>query len=177
MKTALLLALFSISSFATYEPITEFPEGNYLGMGHYYTDNDQEGYYASYAEVYYDGWELYYGREYGLAAFSLSFDFANNGFFKVNMVEHLNHKAQDHNGQGQDKYYEGEGYCGSVQCHVSVDMGSDRKLEETVSFATWENKLYRLGSLRKTFANGHSVITKWEEKMDLMTANGNNKRD
>ncbi len=139
-----------------YAPITEFPTGQYLGLGHYVTATNQRGTYSSFADVGPDSFQANYVREYGVGNFSLSFDFNENGFFTVIITEHQVLGDIEH---------EGYGYCQSVQCHIRADLGN-RLFEETVTFATWENKIYRLGSLSNPpYAIPANVIMAWEETM------------
>ncbi len=139
-----------------YTPITDFPTGQYLGLGHYITASDQSGTYSSLATVNWNTWKVDYVREYGVGAFSLSFDFSDNGFFTVALTEHT---------ALGDISHEGHGYCQSVQCHISANLG-DRLFEETVTFATWEKKIFRVGSLSSPdVAGAPGLIMAWEEMM------------
>lgn len=148
-------------------PLLGFHEGEYLGLGEYVTSDNAAGTYASHAEIYEDEWHVNYLRDYGFSSYSLYFEFEDNGFFTVALFEHNNHKTTaDKKAHDDDQVYYGIGYCQSVQCHIEVDMG-ERKFEETITFATWEDKIYRLGSLSKAGEDGvfNKVLT-WQEVMN-----------
>lgn len=138
-------------------PILEFPEGRYLGLGHYITADNQRGTYSSFADVKTSSWQVNYLREYGNEAYGVDFAFSDNGQFTVTLLAYINNEL--------DAIYFGDGYCQSVQCHISVDM-QDRIFEETVTFLTDEKKIYRLGSISRIDDYGYPTFAmSWEESL------------
>lgn len=148
-----LLALTSMCSFA--EPITTFPYGTYLGEGLYYNSDGEQGTYSSFVQMIGNDWNLAYVRDGVLTSYSATFDFVNGSLFDV-AVTHFTE-------EGQQIDFAGYGYCASVQCHLVLDL-DDYVFEETITFATWENKLYRLGSIRRKVDEEIKTLL-WEEAL------------
>jgi len=165
---AAILAFFSISGFAHHDPITEFPEGTYLGEGKFVRTTGEEGHYSSYASFYSDEWYFALVFEDRLSVYELYFTFQFEGFFAVEAVEHTP--------DGDEYTHYGYGHCGSVQCHYVFDL-ENRTIEETVTFATWHNKIFRLGSMRYLDENGDLQTISWEERMMLMQDPGHDDDD
>jgi hypothetical protein len=153
---ALLLALFSATSFTKNHPNAQFPGGNYLGEGKYMISNGATGTYASFADLDGDEWKLSYVRNGKPLLYSVYLEFGQLGFFDASISE------TDSNGEGVTHY--GQGYCGSKQCHLSFDLG-ERYIEETITLSPATNQIYRLGSLSYTDENGDEQTVAWEELM------------
>jgi hypothetical protein len=152
----LLLSLFfaqvSMGDECVPDPITSFPEGRYLGAGYYGTNTGDAGDFSTYAEIYSDGWEVACYIDNGnLISSSAFFNFDDFGFFDVEIDTE------------QGTYY-GNGYCRAVQCHYAVDLG-DKILEETISFITWENRLYVVGSVRPHGDQENNFAQSWEASL------------
>lgn len=146
----ILLALLANSSIGVPDPIVGFPEGHYLGLGYFGTNAGDKGEYSTYADIHPDWWKVsHYMEDGGLFSFNAYFSFDENGFFDVAL--------EDEYGD----YHYGSGYCRSVQCHYAIDLG-DRIIEETLSFVTWQNTLYVVGSMRPHGEQDDHFAVSWE---------------
>lgn len=148
--------IFAIAGLADNYPMEEFPEGTYLGEGRHGNTNGDDGTYSSYALIYSNEWDLFYVRDGQRYRYNIYFDFANEGFFSAQATEYSN--------DGQQKTHVGNGDCGSVSCHFTFNIG-DRVLEETITFATNEDRIYRRGSMSVIDPDGSVRATHWEETM------------
>lgn len=153
-STFAMIMLWTITSIAHHDPITELPLGIYLGEGSYIRSDGEEGTYASHAKVSSYEVDLSLVRDGELFTYNLDFDFDANGFFEVHATEH----AID----GQELTHQGYGYCASVQCHYTIPL-TNRVIEETITF--WEENIYKLGSMRYKDADGEDQIFAWEERL------------
>lgn len=154
MKRFIFILLMFIATSGIAEPITSFNNGTFLGEGHYQNSAGEGGSYSSYIQILDNEWSIAYLRDGVLNSYSATFDFTNGGIFEVAVTQYTD--------EGETSY-SGYGYCASVQCHVVVDLG-DYVFEETITLATWEEKIYRLGSIRRT--SGEDIDTLyWEERL------------
>ncbi len=157
----------ALSLFANHNPISEFPSGQYLGEGHLVYTNGAEASYATYATINSDELNFSIVRGGELFAYNLYFEFGENGFFTVTATE---------NRYGEETTHYGQGYCQSVQCHFSFDLDNGR-VEETLTFATWENKIYTIGSMYYYDENGDQQAISWEEGFFLLDFDGDSDDD
>jgi hypothetical protein len=157
IRSALIFAtIFAIVGLADHYPMDEFPEGTYLGEGRHGNTNGDDGTYASYAVISSNQWELFYARDGQRFQYNIDFDFTDEGFFSALAIEYTN--------DGQEKIHVGNGDCGSMSCHFTFNVG-DRVLEETITFAAEQNRIFRRGSMSVTDPNGAVRATHWEETM------------
>lgn len=134
-------------------PITSFPEGQYLGSGNFTTNQGQEGVFATYAEIGYNWWDVAHYVDGQIRQYGAFTNFDEYGFFDIEMT------YLDEN--GEEATSTGRGYCRSVQCHYSLLVG-DKVVEETISFLTWENRIYWLGSVTPHGATEDNFSVSWE---------------
>jgi hypothetical protein len=158
-KALMLLSSFALTAFSFNDPITSLPEGSYLGEGVVVTTTGATASYASFASFESDTMSLMVVRDGSLFSYSLDFTFSSNGFFIVDATENVNGVITNHFG---------EGYCRSIQCHFNFETDT-RIVEETLTFANWENKIYAIGSMRYVDENGLPQTMSWEERLLLVT--------
>jgi hypothetical protein len=149
----MLSVLFAVVGFADHTPMTSLPEGQYLGSGGYTTSFGDKGHFATYADIGSDYWNISHYMDGEIRSYSAFFNFDENGFFDVEMLH------QNENGE-EDSWY-GRGYCQSVQCHYSLLVG-DKIVEETVSFVTWEDRVYWVGSVTPHGDDSNGFSVSWE---------------
>lgn len=158
MKTTLifLLSFCAWSATAQFDPLTKFPEGEYLGRGRFVAADDRSDNYASHALFSADRWELSYFSEIGMHYYTLSFMFTEvpKGVFVFEMT-----RKTPTPGSGT---YVGHGFCGSSQCLLYATL-NDGFMEEVITFHKNSDKIYRLGLLHDS-----TGIIRWEEEMRLI---------
>jgi hypothetical protein len=178
LKASVFALLFALTGFTREAPVSlrmpapapvlrhdfinEFPAGTYLGEGRLSSTWGQDTSYSTMAIVDSEDLQFTIVREGELFSYALSFAFYDGGFFDV---EATDSRAPDVN-------YYGRGYCKSVQCHFDIAL-DDRLVEETITFATWESKIYTVGSMwmAQPDENGDSQGMSWEERFLLVPSN------
>lgn len=158
-RSAIFVFSFALTGFAHHDPITELPPGTYLGEGKMISMQGDEYTYASQATINSDELNLAIVRGGELFSYNLYFNFNDHGFFTV--------EATEYDEDGNELTHYGNGYCASVQCHFSFDL-DNRKIEETLTFATWEDKIYTIGSMRYVDEYGNDQALSWEERFLLL---------
>lgn len=167
MKHAALLfaSLYAFSIFASsstsFNPITAFNEGMYLGLGRYTADDGSSDYYASYASFFPNDWELVYLTSLGTRAYNLHFDINDFGFLQVEATVRGN--ASD------PQVYKGHGWCGAHQCHYMLTI-NDNLLMENVTFHPSNGKIYRFGNVHLKADDGSVSVILWDEEMTRIDA-------
>lgn len=136
-------------------------EGIYSGTGTYITASNIRGSYTTTTLISQNVWGINYERDGENQTFIISFEPTKSNHFKI--------KLSEHEGTNETKY-EGQGYCLSYQCHLSIDM-SNRLFEETLFFDTEQNTIYRVGSISSPTSK--ELIMSWEEVMELQNADKN----
>ncbi len=159
-KSLLLLFSFAFTAFSFNDPLNSLPTGSYLGEGRIVTTAGGAASYASYAEFDGSQMSLFVARDGTLFGYDLTFEFSNNGFFTVEATENVNGTLTNHYG---------DGYCQSIQCHFHFETDT-RVVEETLTFAHTENKIYAIGSMRYFDENGDEQMMSWEEQLVSLTA-------
>ena len=159
-KVLLIAFTLALAAFS-HQPITELPAGNYLGEGNLVSTLGSEYTYASYASISSDRLNFTIVRDGDLFSYDIHFAFDDNGFFTVRATEDTGEDIVIHDGYG---------YCQSVQCHFDIETDT-RKIEETLTFKSWEGKLYTIGSMRYVDENGDEQALAWEEQYFLISDN------
>lgn len=136
--------------------MTEFPEGEFLGLGSYSTSEGDEGDFASYADIGSDYWVISHYMNNKIHTYTSFFYFDDNGFFDVEVT-----KVKE---DGEEETFYGRGYCRSVQCHYAIDLG-DSIIEETATFLQAKNRIYWLGSFRPHGYDDDKPSISWETSM------------
>lgn len=150
-------------------PITYFSYGEYLGLGHYHNDTGGEGDYPSYVQTYGNGMNVSHVLNDKAMKFNFIFNIDYTGFFNVDVASRTI-------ATGEEKFFSGNGYCQSTQCHYFLPLGSLGYLEETITFHPGNDRIYKLGSIHFVTGqdgNGNNIYqkTSWEEAVYLISSN------
>jgi hypothetical protein len=155
-KFILAMCILSTSaSFAAISSLTSFPEGAYLGLGYWLSDNGNTGSYATRTAL--DGneiiTEIYANSTLSYYEDTLSID--ANGFFSVSITD-----ASD---PQNPVSYTGSGNCGSSQCQMTVAL-SNGTLQKSIVFDFANNKISSYGAI---YYNDGTPNVQWQDTSSL----------
>ena len=147
----------------SFNPITEFNEGMYLGLGRYLSEDGRSDYYSSYAVFFSHTWELVYLSSRGTHAYNMQFDINEFGFLQIELTQHYRNGAMTR-ADNPAQVYTGHGWCGSTQCQYTINVGNDR-INETITFHPANGMIYRVGNIHMNDDDGQSSVIVWEESL------------